>query len=51
MYRICNISNTCMVSCHHVTITYTLVGEILDLSQNSVDFAPRGPVVILNVAV
>lgn len=37
-----------MSSCNNNLYT---CGEILDLSQNSVDFAPRGPVVILNVAV
>lgn len=37
-----------MSSCNNNLYT---CGEILDLSQNSVDFAPSGPVVILNVAV
>lgn len=37
-----------MSSCNNNLYT---CGEILDLSQNSVDFAPSGPVVILNEAV
>lgn len=42
MYGICNISNTCMFSCHHVTITYTLVGKFLILVKIVLTLHPVG---------